>query len=497
MTVAASDESARRASLQKGFHEGMRTERFGSTMLTSRPEQHMSSAIAPVLLACLAAAVLFVWHPRISVLDEDGYAYIMGARSLHEGNGYRGLTGEAFNHWPPGYSLLLSVFPNAISAAMVINYLSFGVAVGSLYYLLRHSGWTWQAAGGLSAALAAGFFRSLANIVHADIFSYALFLVAICAVTMWRQSRLLPSLAWAFLIPIKFIAVVFLPPALLADRIASIRNWRGVVRWYLPGLLACSAGIASILIFNYVTIRTWIPRSHEYTSLKMLFAGARTFLISIPREFLFGWHGSVTAPFPHIAFPACLILAAVCLISLRPAPDGKWFVVYGVLCLVCSGLLLGVRWFEPSVRLVGYGLIVLFLGFRPRRWANPIWLLYGFISLAIACVNAVTVNSLGSNDPRYAELAAQVRPYHEGAKIVATNSFHLLDLHANIPSVPVTDYGNAAPYDSFLWVTLPSFDPGASPVTTIERPGPDWCEKKKFVGGILFSRCKDAGLQAH
>src|SRR5205807_2276833 len=113
---------------------------------------------------------------------------------------------------------------------------------------------------------------------------------------------------------------------------------------------------------------------------------------------------------------------------------------------------------------VGYGLIILFLGFRPQRWANSLWLLYGCMSLAIAGVNAVTVNSLGVNDPRYADLAAQVRSELSGSKVVATNSFHLLDLHSNIPSVPVTDYGDAAQYETFLWVTLPSFDPGASPV---------------------------------
>jgi hypothetical protein len=466
-------------------------------MLTSTSEKHVPSAVTAGLLSCAATAFLFVLHPRLGVRDVDAYAYIMGARSLHEGNGYRGLTGEAFNHWPPGYSLLLSVFPDSMTAAMIINYLSFGLAVGFLYYLLRQSGWTWQAAGGFSLVLASGFFRLLANTPHADIFTYALFLASICAVTQWRQSRLLPSLTWALLIPVKLIAVVFLPPALFADSITSRHDWKNILRTYLPGLVASSVAIAGILFFNYLTIRTWIPPSHAHTSLEMLFSGAGIFIISIPREFLFNWHGSVTSPLPRIAFPACMLLAAICLLSLRPAAEGKWFRVYGALYFVCSGLLLLVRWYDPYVRLVGYGLIILLLGFRPRRWADPIWLSYGFMSLAVGAVNAVTVNSLGSNDPRYADLAAQVRSYYEDSKIVATNSFHLLDLHANIPSVPVTDYANAAQYETFLWVTLPSFDPGSSSVTTIAHPGEDWCEQKQLVGGILFSRCKHSGGQAH
>src|SRR6266576_3067063 len=125
-------------------------------MLTSLSEKRIWSFTPALILACVAISLLFVLHPRLGVRDEDGYAYIMGARSLHEGNGYRSLTGEAFNHWPPGYSLLLSVFPDGIAAATVINYLSFGAAVGLLYYLLRQSGWSWQAAGGFAIVLASG-----------------------------------------------------------------------------------------------------------------------------------------------------------------------------------------------------------------------------------------------------------------------------------------------------------------------------------------------------
>ena len=461
-----------------------------SSTMTNLREERISAAVTPVFLSCLAIAVMFILHPRLSVSDGDGYAYIMGARSIHEGNGYRSLTGEAFNHWPPGYSLVLSVFPDSLAAAIIMNYLSFGLAIGSLYYLLRRVGWTWQAAFGFSLTLGSGFFRLLAHAAHADIFTYALFLTAICVRTQRPQSRLLPSLTWALLIPVKLIAVVFLPPALFADMIASRQDWRKIVRSYMPGVIASSAGVASILFFNYLTIRTWIPPSHEHSSLKMLFSGARAFIFSIPREFLFDWHGSITAPFPRAAFAACMLLAAICLFSLRPTIERKWFRDYGLLCLAVSALLLCVRWYDPSVRLVGYGLIILFLGFRPKRWANPIWLSYGVMSLAVGAVNATTVNSLGSNDPRYADLAAQVRSYYQDSRIVATNSFHLLDLHANIPSVQVSDYAGAAPYKTFLWVTLPSFDPGASPVTAMAHPGPDWCEQKRFAGGVLFSRCK-------
>ena len=437
----------------------------------------------------------------------DDYAYIMGARSLHRGTGYRSLMGEALNHWPPGYSLILSFFREPLQAALILNYLSFGAAIGLLYYLLRRSRWTWQAALGISVTLASGFFRLLASSATPEVLTYALFFAAICF-AIQRTARTLPALIWAFLVPVKFIAVVFLPPAFAADIITAQQGWKGLVRSYLPAVIATAIGIGSVLAFNAMTVRSWIPASHDESSLSVLASGAKSFIISIPRTFLFDWHGSITAPFPRIAFSACMFLAAICLCSLRPTPGGKWLRIYGASCLVCSELLLCVRAYDPAARLLGYGLIILMVGFSPMKWANGAWMLYGLVSLVTAVENGLTVNSLGSNDPRYAELAAQVRPYNVSSEIVATNSFHILDLHANIPSVPVgadpptvgirpsvltsllvSDYAKLKRYQKFFWVRLPQFDPGASSVTKIPHPGKEWCEQQHFSGGVLFTRC--------
>jgi len=449
-----------------------------------------STVLQAALLALLAVGFMMALHPHLAVRDADGFAYIIGARSLHDGNGYRSLTGEALNHWPPGYSLLLSLFRDGIAAALFLNYFSLGLAVGLLYYLLRQSDWTWQAALSLCVVFASGFWRLLANNAHADIFTYAIFLLAIYLATQRRQLRALPSLLWAGLIPVKLIAAVFIPPALGADAIVSHENWKTLVRWYIPGAVAGALGITIIVVFNLATIHTIVPSSMAPPSLETLRDGGRLFIFSIPREFLFGWYSSVTSAFPRVAFPVSLLLAAICLMSLRPISGQRWFTVYGILCLVCSALLLCVRNYDPSVRLVGYGLIVLFLGFRPARWANVFWLMYGGTSLIVGVVNALTVDSLGSMDPRYGHLVAEIAPYYKQDHVVATNSFHILDLHGNIPSVPVTDYREAQQYDTFLWVTFPSFDPGATPVMAMEHPGPEWCESAHFAGAVLFVRCK-------
>jgi hypothetical protein len=432
---------------------------------------------------------MFLLYPRLGIRDIDGYAYIMGARCLHRGLGYYSLTGEPFNTWPPGYSLLLSPFRDPTLGALIVNYLSFGAAVCLIYYLSRRLGWSWQAGLGFSVMLASGFFRLLANSAHADMLTYAVFLAATCFVVSGR--RALPGLIWAFLVPVKLIAIVFLPASIIADWITTTpTNWKRLFRSYSPGVIAAAMLVGAILAFNFITTHTWTGGGHAKSSLILLVSAIGDFLFSVPRSFLYSWYGTMKAPFPMTAFVVCMILATICLTSLRPTREGKWLRIYGIAILVLAGLLFCVRYFDVTARLVGYGLIILMLGFQSKKWANNVWILYGFVSLIIGIINGLSANSLGSNDPRYAVLAAELRSYYKGSDVVATNSFYILDLHANIPSIPVVSYAEADFYEKFFWVLLPRFDSIASPVWPMPRPGKGWCEEKEFSGGVLFARCK-------
>jgi hypothetical protein len=161
--------------------------------------------------------------------------------------------------------------------------------------------------------------------------------------------------------------------------------------------------------------------------------------------------------------------------------EGKWFQVNGITILVLSGLLFSVSYFDFTTRLVGYGLIIFLLGFRPMIWANKFWIEYGLVSLIIGIINGLSTNSLGSNDPRYAMVAAELRSYYKGSDVVATNSFYILDLHANIPSIPVVSYDEADFYKKFFWVLLPRSDAIATPVWPMPRPGKGWCKEKEIL----------------
>ena len=132
------------------------------------------------------------------------------------------------------------------------------------------------------------------------------------------------------------------------------------------------------------------------------------------------------------------------------------------------------------------------------EWADGGWLLYGLLSIITAGVNGITVNSLGINDYRYIKLAEEVKYYYVGSDVVATNSFHILDVYAKITSIPVNDYVSASKYSKFFWVTLPQFDAVATTVTEVPHPGSDWCEQKSFSGGVLFTRCNNSiGLESN
>src|SRR5688572_16118707 len=97
------------------------------------PAPFRTSWLAGIFLA----SVLGIWllHPRIGIPDVDAHASIIGAHSLKRGHGYRDLHNAPLNHWPPGYSWLISLARNPVMAAQVINYLSFGGAVAMLFLL--------------------------------------------------------------------------------------------------------------------------------------------------------------------------------------------------------------------------------------------------------------------------------------------------------------------------------------------------------------------------
>ena len=442
-------------------------------------------------MAGLALVFIVLVHPRIGIRDWDGWSYVVGAVSLRAGKGYRDLAGQPLNRWPPGYSFVLSQFGDPVWGAQVLNYGCYALALALLYRLLRRQGWEWQPALGLTVTLGAGFFRLLASLVHAEMLTYCVFFGAL-DLAVRRPARTAAGIAWAALIPFKFIAVVFLPAAVLADGVERWPGWKPQVRRYLPAALATAAALAGIFVFDFLTEKTLIPAGHESLSVAGFMRVLRSFSLYSVRSFLFDWYGAVGAPFPRVAFPVCLSLIAGCLGGLRFRAEGAWLRVYGASCLLCAFLLLFVRWYEFSPRLVGYSLIAFLAGCTPLKRVQWLWLVLGAVSLVTGTVNALTVNALGSNDPRYEVIADQLRANIRESDQVATNASALVFTRVDVGSFDDPEVPRAMGYDKYLWVTLPQLDSILDLSFPIPRPGVGWCEDRRFPGAVLFGRCPAA-----
>ena len=461
-------------------------------MFLDRPGENRV-AWASVLLGLMAVLFLFLLHPRIGIRDWDGWSYLVGAVSLRGGRGYRDFAGSPLNRWPPGYSSMLSVAQDPAWAAQVVNYLSFGGVIGLFYFLLRQRDWGWQPALGLTVSLGAGFLRLLASMVHADILTYFVFLCGLLA-AMRDKGRTAAGVAWAGLFLLKFIAIVFLPAAAIADWMVLRLPVRELLRRYRAGAAATVAAVGIIFGFDWVTEGTLIPLGHEGPSFHSFARAGEDFVVHGARSFFFDWYGSVRNPVGICAMVMCLIPAAVCIGSLRARPEGRWLRVYGISFFVCCFLLLFVRWYETSPRLIGYGLLALLPGFQPLARANRIWIALGVVSVLAAVVNGVTTNSAGGNDARYAGIARELRQEYRAAEPIATNaSFFIFFRDARVVEMDSAEEAWSHGYRAFLWVTLPEYDAVQPMVTPAVRPGKGWCEEKRFEGALLFSRCGGAG----
>ena len=308
-------------------------------------------------------SIVFLWilQPNIGIRSVDAYAYIVGSFSIHDGKGYVSLGGELLNHWPPGYSFILSLFSSPIFAAQIINYLSFGLSIGLIYFLARKNNWACSSALGFSLAIGFGFFRSLVNNVMPDILTYAVFLLA-CAIFFEKLTvpRVWSYLFWAVLIPLKLIAVVFIPAAIFTriwiTGISCVRRQRGE---FLIASLLWSFFLGSILVFNYISLGVLIPASHGGPDIHSILQELKSFASSIPRFFLSHWYGTIKNLNYFLLFSIELLIGVVCLLTLK-LKDKKFF-VFSIILIFFFLLLQCVREYGGAVRLTGYGFCMVVL----------------------------------------------------------------------------------------------------------------------------------------
>lgn len=440
------------------------------------------------ILSLISMISFMSLHPRIAITDIDAISYIEGAYALGGSGSYNWPSGHPLNVFPPGFSFLLSFFPNPIQAAYIINGISFGVAVALLYGLAMRSGWTRLASVGFALAFSFGFLRSIAMFAKPDILAYALFFLAIIAYSHHNHRFHLGSyFLFSFLIPLKHIALLFTPAAILATLLIPRRSHRLSFFWVFIislGWLICLAGL---VLFNYITIGAPLSPSHVQADLRERLL---EFVTSPFRQFLTNWYGSIRDFEVLIPFSMVLLLGLVAVMTLYQNPSKRHLFVMGGILVFFALTLLLVRNFSMTPRLLGYGYLLLLVGMRPRvRW-NQIWITYGVTTILLAIYNVDNVDSFGINDRRYEQFAEQVAamPFPDG-EVLYTNSEDILDIHLRVPTLQTLDLAEVPEEAYFLWVALPNYDAIMKPIEQMERPT-DLCLISEISNAALFQRCE-------
>jgi hypothetical protein len=439
------------------------------------------------------AAVLgiLLLQPRIEVSDSDAEAYLLGAQSLREGRGYVDRLGDPLNHWPPGYSMLLSLTPEPKLAALVLNYIAFGIAVVLLESLARFSGWTRVQAAALSTALGFGLLRHLAVAAKPDILSYALFLLGIHMYLRDESRwRILACFVWAALIPLKLVALVFAPGVLLSSMCRQGAAPFLKARWKECLIAGCFwlLFFGGSLLFNQVTIHAWVAASHAQPTLESLANEAIRFGTSFFRAGLACWYGSIRPLSIMIPFALVLIVGGVCLLGLRRSSRGLDLRWMGASLLALSWMLEGVQQFYADPRLMGYGMLLILVGLEPRSGTIPVWLVYAGVTIGLAVYNSLTVVRLGVNHPQYelvAKQAAQVIPHDQK---VYTNTHRILDLHSAIPSQTVATLDGLPVGSWYFEATMPNYDAIARPIGFPPERDVSWIKMASFDGATLYRK---------
>jgi hypothetical protein len=457
--------------------------------------QSMSKEAAPRLwieagcIAILCALLAFALQPRIGILDSDAVGYLLGAKSIQAGHGYRDLSGQPLNHWPPAYSFLLSFFSDPLAASLAINYLSLGLAAGLVHLLLRSAGWNLLPAASASTVFGAGFFRLLAVNAKPDVLTYAAFLAGALLYRTRTRAVFGAHLLWGVLIWFKLIAVAFGPAAILVELLIAPRQWRSnLSKGILCAAVWCIA-LSSIVAFNYATQGEAISSSHPSGSIAGMIGSAKLLGFSIVRSLLWSWYGSVRSVPVLAAFACMLAVACGSLLTLRRNVRENRLLYFALIVVGLSLALSLARKFDTNARLLGYGLVLLPAAFRPaRKLATPLWVSYGVMALVAAMINGKTTNSLGANDPRYVVLAAEAREFGTVPTPVCSNAFRVLDVHEGIATRPVSSPNEVHQCKSFVLFKTSSYDSLASTVSEVAAPT-GWCREAERSALELWTPC--------
>jgi hypothetical protein len=137
---------------------------------------------------------------------------------------------------------------------------------------------------------------------------------------------------------------------------------------------------------------------------------------------------------------------------------------------------------------MGYGILLVLVGYAPKSAASPRWVIYGAACLAAAVLNIGLVDSIGAGHPRYAAMAQSIEPFIDNKKPLYTNSDGLVDVYLGRRSIPVNVLPVSSEAACFLDVRLPNYDAVGAKVWPIAGSTETWTIVADVDGARLYCR---------
>ena len=455
--------------------------------------QQRFSCLTPLFIFAAAIAVRYLLQSRISITDCDAEAYIQGARSIRTGAGYVDAAGNHLNHWPPGYSFLLSFWADPLAGAFAINLISHGLASALTWILARREGWEAGHCLALAGIVAFGFFSDLTCYAKPDTLTYAGFLAGVLSYrrdTFWGRAG--GSIVFALLIPVKMMAVTFAPGLLLAELVCLRPKAFFAARWkeslLAGGLWGLSLG--AVLWYNAVALKEATPTTYVPASFHSIFVETGRFCVDFFRCGLALWYGSLR-PLPYLAaFLAVAALGISCIATLRWLQGGRLVFKMGLAVLMLSFGLECYRVFFAGPRLMGYGMLLMLIGLRPVSRSVLLWATYAAAILMLSVYNHLSCGNLGLNHPDYQKAALETLPHLPPGEIIHTNARALLDVHTGRQSILTDDLESLPPGSIFWEVNLPNHD---AIMVNVTRPAPrdgTWHETARLTTSRVYQKIR-------
>lgn len=438
--------------------------------------------------------ILFIFYSQnlvISVSDIDAIAYIEGALSIANGNGYKDLDYNYIIHWPSGYSYLLSLFfKDPLYNAYLINGISLALCSVSIFNLLLKFKWDLVISLSVVSFLTFGFLYSISIFAKPDIFSYAIFFFSIqlfLSKSLLKQSISLIMLI--FLISFKSIAIVFFPSFIIGKLINNNFKFskNEIISYFLLSLLYLTI-IILILKNNIAISGSLISETHPNPTFINFMLEIKRFIYDFFRMFLFSWYGSIKiSNFSILLFFSSIILSIFCFKGLRFKKN--ILINIGIIIFLLMWSMQFIKIFYATPRLMAYSFIVFLIGCDLNYTKIKRWLLLILLSLGTLIFHENSVSHYGINHPEYKKIVSQLKPYIPENYKIYTNSFKIFDIE-NINTETTSKWPITTQNACFAKITIENFDAIINVIYDFNDPNKNWFLIKKINNAELYCNKK-------